>query len=104
MQHHGARFRYQVIDSRHPDIGREMLEQMAEELRDVGTIEQRPLMEGRALSLLMAPSAKAKAQRDRAAAAQGQDQGQGQQSRPAAAAAPVPSSVQTEIAPDHKEA
>lgn len=42
----------------HPDIGREMLEQMAEELRDVATIEQRPLMEGRALSLLLAPSAK----------------------------------------------
>jgi translation initiation factor IF-3 len=42
----------------HPDIGREMLEQMAEDLRDVATIEQRPLMEGRALSLLLAPSAK----------------------------------------------
>src|SRR6476646_7227481 len=52
----------------HPDIGREMLEQMAEELRDVATVEQRPLMEGRALSLMLAPSAKAKAQRERAAA------------------------------------
>ena len=38
--------------------GREMLEQMAEELRDVATVEQRPLMEGRALSLMLAPSAK----------------------------------------------
>lgn len=45
----------------HPDIGREMLEQMAEELRDVATVEQKPLMEGRALSLLLAPNAKAKA-------------------------------------------
>jgi len=52
----------------HPDIGREMLEQMAEELRDVATVEQRPLMEGRALSLLLAPSAKAKVQRARAPA------------------------------------
>jgi translation initiation factor IF-3 len=42
----------------HPDIGREMLEQMAEELRDVAIVEQRPLMEGRALSLMLAPSAK----------------------------------------------
>jgi translation initiation factor IF-3 len=42
----------------HPDIGREMLEQMAEDLRDVATVEQRPLMEGRALSLLLAPNAK----------------------------------------------
>jgi translation initiation factor IF-3 len=49
----------------HPDIGREMLEQMAEELRDVATVEQKPLMEGRALSLLLAPNAKAKAQRDK---------------------------------------
>ena len=49
----------------HPDIGREMLEQMAEALRDVATIEQRPLMEGRALSLLLAPNAKAKAQREK---------------------------------------
>jgi translation initiation factor IF-3 len=52
----------------HPDIGREMLEQMAEDLRDVATVEQRPLMEGRALSLLLAPSAKAKVQREKPAA------------------------------------
>lgn len=49
----------------HPDIGREMLEQMAEDLRDVATVEQKPLMEGRALSLLLAPNAKAKQQRER---------------------------------------
>ena len=49
----------------HPDIGREMLEQMAEDLRDVATVEQRPLMEGRALSLLLAPSAKVKIQREK---------------------------------------
>lgn len=55
----------------HPDIGMAMLEQMAEELRDIATIEQKPLMEGRALSLMLAPNAKAKAlqvQRERAAA------------------------------------
>jgi len=45
----------------HPDIGMAMLEQMAEELRDIGTIEQKPLMEGRSLTLLLAPNAKAKA-------------------------------------------
>jgi translation initiation factor IF-3 len=49
----------------HPDIGVQMLEQMAEELRDVAVVEQRPLMEGRALSLLLAPNAKAKAQAQR---------------------------------------
>jgi translation initiation factor IF-3 len=60
--------RFRGREMAHPDIGREMLEQIAEELRDVATVEQRPLMEGRALSLLLAPSAKAKAQRERAAA------------------------------------
>jgi translation initiation factor IF-3 len=49
----------------HPDIGVQMLEQMAEELRDVAVVEQRPLMEGRALSLLLAPNPKAKAQAQR---------------------------------------
>lgn len=46
----------------HPDIGREMLERIAETLRDVATIEQRPLMEGRVLSLTLAPNGKAKQQ------------------------------------------
>jgi translation initiation factor IF-3 len=46
----------------HPDIGRQILEQLAEALRDVSVIEQRPLMEGRVLSLVLAPNAKAKAQ------------------------------------------
>jgi translation initiation factor IF-3 len=49
----------------HPDIGREMLLQMAEDLRDTATVEQQPLMEGRALSIMLAPSAKAKAQREK---------------------------------------
>ncbi len=49
----------------HPDIGMTMLEQMAEELRDVAIVEQRPLMEGRVLSLMLAPNAKAKAQQQR---------------------------------------
>jgi translation initiation factor IF-3 len=49
----------------HPDIGRTMLEQIADNLRDISTIEQRPLMEGRALSLLLAPNAKAKVQAQR---------------------------------------
>ncbi len=46
----------------HPDIGREMLERIAESLRDISVIEQRPLMEGRVLSLTLAPNAKAKQQ------------------------------------------
>jgi translation initiation factor IF-3 len=45
----------------HPDIGLKMLEGMSEDLRDISVIEQRPLMEGRVLSLLLAPNAKARA-------------------------------------------
>jgi len=54
----------------HPEIGRGILDQMAERLRDVALVEQRPLMEGRVLSLLLAPNpkAKAQAQRERATA------------------------------------
>ena len=59
--------RFRGREMAHPDIGREMLERIAEELRDVATVEQRPLMEGRALSLMLAPSAKVKVQRERAA-------------------------------------
>ncbi len=44
----------------HPDIGLKMLEGMAEDLRDISVVEQRPVMEGRVLSLLLAPNAKAR--------------------------------------------
>lgn len=54
----------------HPDIGREMLERIAESLRDISVIEQRPLMEGRVLSLTLAPNAKAKQQQQQRANAQ----------------------------------
>lgn len=91
--------RFRGREMAHPDIGREMLEQMAEELRDVGSIEQRPLMEGRALSLLLAPSAKAKAQRERTAA----PRAQAQPERPAAASAPAASSVEAEVVHQEEE-
>ncbi len=50
--------RFRGREMAHPDIGREMLEQIAETLQDIAIIEQKPLMEGRALSLLLAPNAK----------------------------------------------
>jgi translation initiation factor IF-3 len=51
----------------HPDIGLEMLERMAEDLRDVAVVEQKPLMEGRVLSLLLAPGVKARQQGSKSA-------------------------------------
>lgn len=46
----------------HQEIGREILDRIAENLRDIATIEQRPLMEGKVLSLTVAPAVKVKPQ------------------------------------------
>jgi translation initiation factor IF-3 len=63
--------RFRGREMAHPDIGRKMLEEIAEQLRDIAVVEQKPLMEGRVLSLLMAPNAKVlkaaqQAQKDKA--------------------------------------
>ena len=50
--------RFRGREMAHPDIGRKMLEEIAEQLRDIAVVEQKPLMEGRVLSLLVAPTAK----------------------------------------------
>jgi translation initiation factor IF-3 len=74
----------------HPDIGMAMLEQMSEELRDIAIVEQKPLMEGRALSLMLAPNAKAKqiqAQQQRAAQARVQQAAPADGQQPPAAVA-----------------
>jgi translation initiation factor IF-3 len=83
--------RFRGREMAHPDIGREMLEQIAEQLRDVAIVEQRPLMEGRALSLLLAPGAKAKAPRPAPAS-----QSTPTRTREGASASP-PSTVTTEV-------
>lgn len=48
--------RFRGREMAYPDIGREMLEQIAEGLRDVALVEQRPQMEGRALTLVLGPT------------------------------------------------
>jgi translation initiation factor IF-3 len=50
--------RFRGREMAHPDIGRKMLEEIGEQLRDIAIVEQKPLMEGRVLSLLLAPTAK----------------------------------------------
>lgn len=49
------RFRGRAIT--HKEIGREVLERFAEELKDIADVEQRPKMDGRSMSLQMGPSA-----------------------------------------------
>lgn len=80
----------------HPDIGHQMLEQIAEELLDIATIEQRPLMEGRRLSLVLAPSAKAKAQAQR-------ERASGQRSTPPPTQPSPQSSPAAELPTDESE-
>ncbi|HIW69788.1 MAG TPA: translation initiation factor IF-3 [Candidatus Limosilactobacillus merdipullorum] len=47
------RFRGRAIT--HKDIGRDMIEKMADATKDIATVEQRPKMEGRSMFLTIAP-------------------------------------------------
>ncbi|WP_143063947.1 translation initiation factor IF-3 [Amphibacillus marinus] len=47
------RFRGRAIT--HKDLGRKVLEKMADECKDLSTIEQRPKMDGRSMFLMLAP-------------------------------------------------
>lgn len=40
-------------DMRHPDIGRKLLDGIAEELKGMATIERSPVMEGRMMSMIV---------------------------------------------------
>ncbi|HHU18845.1 MAG TPA: translation initiation factor IF-3 [Bacilli bacterium] len=48
------RFRGRAIT--HKDLGRDVLERMAEECNDISTVEQKPKMEGRSMFLMLAPT------------------------------------------------
>ncbi len=53
-----VRFRGREIA--HPEIGRDMLEQLSEDLREYATVDQRPALEGRAYTLILSPAPQAK--------------------------------------------
>ena len=50
-----ARIRFRGREITYPEIGMEDLRQIAEELSDVGKIEQAPKMEGRMMFMMLAP-------------------------------------------------
>jgi translation initiation factor IF-3 len=82
--------RFRGREMAHPDIGRKMLEDIAEQLRDIAVVEQKPLLEGRVLSLLLAPNPKVlkaaqQAQKERAKLARTQGVAE---ERPAGAVTP----------------
>jgi translation initiation factor IF-3 len=39
----------------HPEIGREVLQQMVKQLEDIGKVESHPMMEARAMTMVLAP-------------------------------------------------
>lgn len=49
-----VRFRGRAIT--HKDLGREVLERLAEEMKDIATVESRPKMEGRHMFMMLAPA------------------------------------------------
>lgn len=53
-----VRFRGRAIT--HKDLGREVLERLAEELKDVAMIESRPKMEGRNMFMMLGPDTEKK--------------------------------------------
>ncbi len=80
--------RFRGREMAHPDIGRQMLDQLAESLQDLAIIEQKPVMEGRACSLVLSPNPKVlkallQAQRNQARATQ-ETRTRAQQSEPVA--------------------
>ena len=51
-----VRVRFRGREITYPEIGREMLKRIAEELGDVSEVEQRPRMEGRSLLMILSPN------------------------------------------------
>ncbi len=66
----------------HPERGTALLSRLAEELADVGVVEQTPIQDGRNMTMMLAPSKHVLAAAEKAAEAGGSDR---QQTAPAAA-------------------
>jgi translation initiation factor IF-3 len=43
-------------EQQHPERGRDLLMRLAEDIKDIGVIESAPLLEGRNMTMLMAPT------------------------------------------------
>ena len=53
-----VRIRFRGREITYPEIAREQLAEIAEELSDVAVVEQRPNMEGRTMLMILAPAKK----------------------------------------------
>jgi translation initiation factor IF-3 len=59
-------------EQQHPERGRELLMRLAEDVKDVGAIEQPPLQDGRNMTMLLGPTKSVGVKRDDAKAEDGQ--------------------------------
>ena len=55
-----VRIRFRGREITYPEIARDLLAGIAEELSDIGVVEQAPDMEGRTMLMVLAPSANPK--------------------------------------------
>jgi translation initiation factor IF-3 len=55
-----VRMKFKGREITHPEIGRERLDKIAEELSDIAIIEQHPNLEGRAMLMVLAPNSEKK--------------------------------------------
>jgi translation initiation factor IF-3 len=78
----------------HPERGTMILDRLAEELSELGVVEQRPMQEGRNMTMMMAPSKAVLAGRLEGADGAAPD---GQESVPVAASAPAPTEAEEAI-------
>ena len=84
-------------EQQHPERGRDLLMRLAEDIKDVGVIEQSPLLEGRNMTMLVAPTKaagetkpNAKAEDTQRSEEAVQDHGDGQTAAPEGDAEPQP--------------
>jgi translation initiation factor IF-3 len=80
----------------HPDRGRDLLMRLAEDVKEIGTIEIQPLLEGRNMTMVLAPTKNAGVKRDAETEDQlrseEEDQGDGNGQAPASRGKPKPQS------------
>jgi translation initiation factor IF-3 len=51
-----VRLRFRGREVTHPQVGRDLMERVAEELSDISIIEKRPAMEGMTMLMILGPS------------------------------------------------
>lgn len=55
-----VRIRFRGRENLHPQIGRERMEKIAEDLQDIAQVEQRPNLEGNVMVMILAPQSEKK--------------------------------------------